>query len=203
MPTPPSPATFWDAQFGTADYAYGEQPNDFLRQRHADIPKGRVLCLAAGEGRNAVFLAEQGHAVTAVDISPVGLEKTRALAEKRGVQVETVRADLGAFDPGEGVWDGITAISCHLPPDARAQLFGRLARALRPGGVFLVEGYTPAQLGRGTGGPPSAAFMLSAAVLRRDAPGLTWTHLEEMEREVVEGRNHTGMAAVVQGIGRR
>ena len=191
---------FWDQQFGTEDYAYGRAPNDFLRDRFDHIPKGKVLCLADGEGRNAVFLAEQGYQVTSVDISPVGLEKAQRLAAERGVTIETRCADLRAFDLGHEQWQGIVSISCHLPSADRRGLHQRVVEALAPEGVLLLEAYTPRQLDFGTGGPPTADAMMTAVGLTEELAPLRFAHLEELEREVVEGRNHTGHAAVVQAL---
>ena len=193
----------WDERFSTEEYFYGTQPNDFLKQNYRAIPPGEVLCLAEGEGRNAVFLAEQGYQVTAVDASSAGLEKARKLAAERGVQIHTIHADLADYDPGQERWSGIVSIFCHLPTDIRRQLHGRLADALLPGGVLLLEAYTPAQLAFKTGGPPMADMMMSKEILKEEIPGLSFRYLLETERDVSEGRGHTGHAAVVQAIATR
>ncbi|ALO45727.1 SAM-dependent methyltransferase [Pseudohongiella spirulinae] len=193
----------WDERFSDDSYFYGTQPNDFLKYNFHTIPQGEVLCLAEGEGRNAVFLAEQGYQVTAVDSSAVGLKKARQLATDRGVQIKTIEADLAEFDPGQQRWSGIVSIFCHLPPDIRRQLHGRLAEALLPGGVLLLEAYTPAQLQFKTGGPPVADMMMSREILKEEISGLSFRHLQETERDVIEGIGHTGHAAVVQAIATR
>ncbi|MBL8481222.1 MAG: class I SAM-dependent methyltransferase [Rhodocyclaceae bacterium] len=190
----------WDERYSAEAYAYGTEPNDFLAQNFHAIPRGRVLSLAEGEGRNAVFLARQGYAVTAVDASAVGLKKAQSLAERHGVEVELVLADLAAYALGENLWDGIVSIFCPLPPAVRRSLHAALAPALRPGGVFLLEAYTPDQLNYGTGGGNSADVMQTSASLRQELTGLEFLHLAELERSVVEGVYHTGLAAVVQAI---
>lgn len=193
----------WNERYNTPDYIYGTEPNDFLREHAAAIPAGgSVLCLAEGEGRNAVFLAQQGYVVTAVDSSEVGLAKAAALADARGVKIRCLHADLGDFALGEEAWDGIVSIFCHLPSFVRQPLYAALARSLRPGGVFLLESYTPAQLAFSTGGPKDVDMLVDAATLRRELPGLQFSLLEERQREVVEGTYHTGLAAVVQAIAR-
>jgi len=192
----------WNERYSTTHYIYGTQPNDFLREQVARIPAGgNVLCLAEGEGRNAVFLAQQGYRVTAVDSSDVGLAKAAALASARGVDITCIHADLADFALGEEAWDGIVSIFCHLPSPVRQPLYAALSRALRPGGVFLLESYTPEQLAFSTGGPKDVDMLVDAATLRRELPGLQFSLLEERQREVVEGTLHTGLAAVVQAIG--
>ena len=129
----------WDQRYSEAGFAYGEAANDFLKLHFKHIPKrGRVLCLAEGEGRNAVFLAQQGYQVTAVDQSQVGLEKAQDLAAKQGVAIETVVANLSEFDLGKDCWDGIVSISAHVPADLRQQLHQQSVLALKAGGVFEI-----------------------------------------------------------------
>lgn len=190
----------WDERYSAEEYAYGTEPNTFLQENFSAIPKGKVLSLAEGEGRNAVFLAKQGYAVTAVDASRVGLEKARRLAEKNGVTVEFIHADLAEYELGQNEWDGIVSIFCPLPSSLRQQLHGKVEAALKPNGVFLLEAYTPDQLKHGTGGGNSADVMQTKASLSRELSGLKFDHLIEIERDVVEGIYHTGMAAVVQAI---
>ncbi|HMV00165.1 MAG TPA: class I SAM-dependent methyltransferase [Rhodocyclaceae bacterium] len=190
----------WDERFSTEDYAYGKLPNGFLAERHGAIPRGRVLSLAEGEGRNAVFLARQGYAVTAVDGSAVGLAKARRLAEEGGVAIDTLHADLADFDLGENRWEGIVSIFCPLPSILRAEVHRRAVAGLRPGGVFLLEAYRPEQVQYGTGGGKDTDTMQTLDTLRRELAGLTFLHLAAVERNIVEGIYHTGMGAVVQAI---
>jgi SAM-dependent methyltransferase len=188
----------WDEKFGAAGHYYGTEPNDFLREHHAVIPAGgRVLCLAEGEGRNAVFLAQQGFEVVAVDQSPVGLRKAGALAAERGVRIETVLADLADYRIESGGWDGIVSIWCHLPQPLRADVHRQVVAGLRSGGVLLLEAYTPAQLGYGTGGPKSVDLLPTLVELRTELDGLDLVHAVEREREVHEGQGHFGLSAVV------
>ncbi|MDE2430866.1 MAG: class I SAM-dependent methyltransferase [Burkholderiales bacterium] len=190
----------WDERYSATEYAYGTAPNDFLKAHVSAIPKGKVLSLAEGEGRNAVFLAQQGYTVTAVDASIVGLSKAQKLADAHQVSIECIHADLAHYDLGEHQWDGIISIFCPLPSSIRQALYKKLVCALKPQGVFLLEAYTPAQIGRGTGGGNSVDLMQSAASLRSELTGLTFTHLVECERPVIEGVYHTGVGAVVQAI---
>jgi len=188
----------WDERYDTEEYVYGTEPNDFLAEQAKVLAPGRVLCIAEGEGRNAVWLAQQGHEVTAVDGSAVGLAKARRLAAKCGVQVNTVHAELAEFVIEPRSWDLIVSIFGHLPPSLRREVHGRCAAGLRPGGRMILEAYTPRQLRHGTGGPPTAELMMTAEALRGEFPGLEFHLLEERERPVHEGRGHDGTAAVVQ-----
>ncbi|MCX7545622.1 SAM-dependent methyltransferase [Marinicella gelatinilytica] len=188
----------WDDRYNDEGYFYGVAPNDFLAAEYQAIPLGRVLCLAEGEGRNAVFLAEQGYQVTAVDASKVGLEKAKKLARDRGVEITTVQADLAEYQIEASSWHGIVSIFCHLPPKLRQRVHRAVADGLVLGGALVLEAYTPAQLNNNTGGPPSAELMMDAAMLKADFKALDIVHLAELKRDVIEGRGHTGAADVVQ-----
>lgn len=193
----------WDQRYADPDYFYGTEPNDFLRAEVARVPMGEVLCIGDGEGRNGVWLSQQGRWVTSLDASAVGLQKAQALAKARNVALATVHADLATFDFGESRWDAVVSIFCHLPSALRRDVYPRIQRALRPGGVVLLESYTPAQLGRGTGGPPVADMMLDLATLRADFGGLRIELGVERERDVIEGKGHGGRSAVVQFVARK
>lgn len=198
--------TDWDAHYSEAEFVYGTAPNDFLAAEWRRLPPGRVLCLAEGQGRNAVFLAQQGYEVVAVDQSAVGLQKAQQLAAQRGVRIETVVADLADFVIEPAAWQGIVSIFAHVPRAVREAVHARVPAGLCPGGVFLLEAYTPRQweIG-GTGGPKdkdSELFMMLPA-LRRELAGLEFLLAQETEREVNEGGFHRGRAAVVQLLARR
>jgi len=188
----------WDKRFSEPGYAYGTDPNRFLASVADRIPRGTVLCLAEGEGRNAVYLASLGYQVTAVDTSTVGLAKAEALAHERGVSIETVNAELAEYPIEAGEWQGVVSIFCHLPPVVRAALHERCLRGLAPGGVFVLEGFTPRQLELGTGGPKSRELLMELEIVRQELPGLRIEIGREIEREVAEGKYHNGTAAVVQ-----
>ena len=204
LPMPPNyDASFWDQRYSAADYVFGTKPNDFLAEVAGQIPAGPVLCLAEGEGRNAVFLAQRGHAVTALDQSATGLAKARALAAQHAVSVATVTADLADHVITPGAWAGIVAIFMHLPPGLRATVLAEAVTGLKPGGVFVLECYTPAQLAFATGGPKDAALLPTLALLRAELSGLEFIIGRELEREVHEGSGHGGRSAVVQILARR
>jgi SAM-dependent methyltransferase len=188
----------WDERFSEPGYAYGKDPNQFLVSVADRIPPGRVLCLAEGEGRNAVYLAGLGYQVTAIDASTVGLNKAQALAEERGVEIEAVHADLADYEIDPGEWQGVISIYCHLPPIVRAALHEQCLRGLGPGGVFILEAFTPRQLDHGTGGPKDRDLLMELDIIRQELPGLRFEVAREIEREVVEGEYHGGTASVLQ-----
>ena len=190
----------WDERYNTEEYAYGTTPNKFLEENVHCIPKGRILSLAEGEGRNAIFLAKQGYSLTAIDASLVGLNKARKLAEENEVVIEFIHADLAAYDLGENKWDGIVSIFCPLPSSLRKDLHKKVIVGLKRNGVFLLEAYTPDQLKHGTGGGNSVDLMQSKESLSLELAGLKFKHLIELERSVIEGLYHTGIGAVVQAI---
>jgi len=195
---------FWDKRYSEAEgFVFGTKPNAFLAEMAAQIPSGPVLCLGEGEGRNAVHLATLGHAVTAVDQSAVGMAKARKLAASHGVEIATEVVDLAvaAIEPGR--WFGIVSIFVHLPAELRRKVHAKVVRGLKPGGVFILEAYTPAQLAFDTGGPKDAALLMTLSALREELVGLDLLVAREIEREVVEGGGHTGRAAVVQVVARR
>lgn len=195
---------FWDERYSADGFTYGVMPNDLLRTRAGDLPHpGPIVSLGEGEGRNAVFLASLGFHVTGVDGSAVGLDKAQRLAASTGVTIRTVCADLGVFDLGEATWGGVISIWCHLPTALRRDLHGRIARAIRPGGVFLLEHYHPMQVPYKTGGPTDTTMLLTVDELRQAFPGWTELHAFEGEREVHEGPLHDGLSYVTQWVGRR
>jgi SAM-dependent methyltransferase len=194
-----NPTSFWDERYAAPGWTYGTEPNDFLREVAKGL-EGPVLCLGEGEGRNAVFLAQQGLDVTAMDASPVGLEKAQRLAAERGVKLTTIAADLNDFALGEAKWGAIVSIWCHLPLALRAKVHRDVVKALKPGGRFVLEAYTPRQLAHGTGGPKTADLLVEPEALRAELAGCTFERLEEKERVVHEGALHEGTSAVVQAL---
>ena len=192
----------WNDVYGSDDYYYGTEPNDFLVE-HVGKLNGRILSLAEGEGRNAVFMAEKGLDVLAVDGSDVGLRKAQELAQSRNVQIELLLTDLNDFTPPANSLDGVLSVFAHLPSAARRALHQRCEQALGSGGIFMLEGYSQAQLPRTTGGPKNPDMLFSLEELLKDFSDSEMLLGQEIEREVLEGRGHTGVASVVQLIMRK
>lgn len=197
----------WNERYSEAEYVFGTEPNDFLKEQFQHIPAGeRVLCLAEGEGRNAVFLAEQGYRVTAMDLSDVGLNKALKLAIDKDVTITTQVADLADYQFGKNKWDGIVSIWAHMPKDIRQYIHTQIVPALRSNGVFIVEAYTEQQLTMdAVGGPPAAQKerFNSLKNLQNELAELEEIIGVEKQRMVSEGTGHHGLSAVVQFIGKK
>lgn len=194
----------WNDRFAEEEFAYGKEPNDFLASIQFDQPSGKVMCLAEGQGRNAVHLAGLGFEVTAVDLSDVGLKRTKELAAERQVNVQTICADLSTFEIEKESQDGIVMIFGHTPPIVRKHVHLQIIAGLKPGGFLLMEGYGKDQLKYKTGGPPVAPLLYSLAELKADFDDdFDWEIAHEIERDIIEGRYHHGRSAVVQLYGRK
>ena len=192
----------WDERYADKDYVYGTEPNAFLAE-HIGLLKGPVLSLAEGEGRNAVFMARHGLDVLGVDGSAVGLEKAQNLARSRGVTVRTELVDLAIYTPPVETFGSIVSIFAHLPSALRQRLHGLVEQSLVPGGIVLLEGYSKKQIHRDTGGPGNLDMLLSREDIELEFPGCEVLLSQEIEREVIEGKAHNGLASVVQFIARK
>ena len=190
---------FWNERYASGEYLYGTDPNSFLLE-HSALLTGPVLSLSEGEGRNAVFLAVRGLKVHGVDNSEVGLEKAKALAKSKGVEIQTEVADLANFEPKKNFYGSVISISAHLPSAIRNKLYPLVEQCLKPGGIILLEAYSESQLARNTGGPKDADMLMTVAKLEREFPNCEPILVRELEREVSEGEGHTGLASVVQFI---
>jgi len=197
----------WDEIYSGTEFAFSKEPNDFLRETFEQIPAGgHVLCLAEGEGRNAVFLAQQGYTVTAMDMSEVGLIKATQLAKDRGVTITTQVADLADYQFGENKWDAIVSIWAHVPDALRHYIHAQIVTALKPNGVFIVESYTKEQLKTDAIGGPSASQIErfgSLENLQSELMELKEIIGIERLRMVSEGKRHQGLSAVVQFVGKK
>ncbi|AAZ98283.1 conserved hypothetical protein [Thiobacillus denitrificans ATCC 25259] len=196
---------FWNARYATDEYVFGTAPNVFLASQKALVHPGmRALAIADGEGRNGVWLAEQGAAVHAIDVSPFALEKARKLAAARGVALETEEADALNWHWPEAAYDLVVAIFIQFaPPPARDRVIDGIRRTLKSGGVLILQGYTPKQGEFGTGGPPNAENMYTAALLREWFGDWDILHLREHESFISEGSHHHGQSALIDLVARK
>jgi 2-polyprenyl-3-methyl-5-hydroxy-6-metoxy-1,4-benzoquinol methylase len=202
------PAAFWDQRYGgTPGASFGTAPNAFLASQAALFRPGqRVLVPGDGEGRNGVWLAEQGLSVDTVDASPVGVEKALALAAQRGVRINAVAADLTAWLWPVAAYDAVVSIFLHFPASIRPALHARMIESLKPGGTMLLEAYTSQQLAHhkaGTiGGPQDSDMLFTPELLRADFAALEVVSLVETEVTLAEGTRHRGVSSVVRLIAR-
>lgn len=193
---------FWNKRYAHSDYLFGIEPNSFLAE-HFGLLRGPVLSLSEGEGRNAVFLASHGLEVVGVDISRIALKKAEELAKSRGVEIKTTVADLATYEPEEDHYGSVISISAHLPGAVRHRLYPLIDLALLPHGILMLESYSEDQLSRDTGGPKDLDMLMTVGKIRREFPNFEPILLREVEREVIEGEGHRGMASVVQFIARK
>lgn len=205
---PPSfddPAGTWNRRFTPPGYLFGTEPNAWLRE-HAGMwqPGQRVLSVADGEGRNSVWLARQGLQIDAFDIAEVGVAKARQLAAAQGVAVNYSVASADGFDWPEAAYDGVAAIFIQFAdPALRQRLFERMVASLKPGGLLVLQGYTPKQLDYRTGGPPVLSHLYTEPMLREAFGTLELLTLRDYEAEVHEGSGHHGQSALIGLVGRR
>ena len=194
----------WDERYAGGGFQFGEAPNLYLLSQAHRLRRGmRALAVGDGEGRNGVWLAEQGLVTTSVDWSPVGLAKAAALSERRGVGLRTVTADVSAWDWPEAGFDLIAWIFVHLPPADRAAACAGAMRALAPGGLLVMECFTPAQEGRRSGGPKDISLLWSRALVEQHFAGLEVLELLEGTVALDEGPRHQGCAEVVRAVLKR
>jgi len=194
---------FWNDRYAEDGLAYGAKANDFLVSCIGDISKGKALCLGEGEGRNAVFLAELGFDVVAVDSSEVGLLKADQMAESRGLKIETIVADLADFKIEEEGYDLIISIFCHLPQKLRTIVYKQCVTGLKTGGSMLMESFSMDQLKYKSGGPQTDRLLYSLKEMKQLFTGLELVVAKETVRELYEGKYHTGEAAVLQLFGKK
>jgi SAM-dependent methyltransferase len=193
---------FWNERYREEGFAYGNEPNDFLKEH--EFKKGsKVLCLAEGEGRNAIYLARLGCAVKTVDSSIEGIRKTLELAESNGLEVEAVCQDLRNYEFEQNEWDAIVIIFGHFPPELRREVHSKLYNALTWGGRVILEAYSKEQLPLKTGGPSQIDLLYSDTELRQDFADFEELEIKEIRRNIQEGKYHNGISAVVQVSARK
>ena len=198
-------AATWNKRFEAERYIFGTAPNEYLQGvAHHLAPAGRVLCVADGEGRNSVWLARRGHRVDAFDIAELGVRKARNLARGAGVEVNFAVADGDALQWPATLYDAVVAIFIQFAdPAMRGRLFERMVHTLKPGGVLVLQGYTPNQLEYKTGGPPFVDNLYTEPMLRTAFAALEVLDLREYEAELTEGTQHSGRSALIGLVARK
>ena len=192
----------WEARYaGEGGYLFGRAPSGFLTENPWALSSGATaLAVADGEGRNGVYLAERGLAVTSFDLSETAVARARALADGRGVQIDAHLSTWEDWDWSRS-FDLVVAIFVQfVPPAERPGFFSRLGEAVAPGGRLLLHGYTPEQVAYGTGGPPDPAQMYTLPMLAEAFRGWRVLRLAAYEREVDEGRGHSGRSALIDFV---
>ncbi len=194
----------WDERYSGDEFVYGKEANGFLKECLEFIPKGgKVLCLAEGEGRNAIYLAQSGFEVHAVDLSSVGREKALKWANEHGLELHYEVADLAHYDFGVELWDAVISIWAHVPSELQKILSDKIVHGLRQNGVLILEGYNKKQLEYGTGGPKNEDMLYDLNRLRDQYSKLEIIRAEDRVRFVSEGLLHNGESSVTQFIGKK
>jgi SAM-dependent methyltransferase len=193
----------WETRFNPPGYLFGKEPNAFLKAQAHRLRAGQTaLAVADGEGRNGVWLAEQGLDVLAIDYSATALAKARALAQERGVRLRTEVADVTKWRWPEAAFDVVTAIFIQVVfPAERLELFANLKRVLKPGGLLLMQGYRPEQLAYRTGGPPEAERLYTRSILEAGFGDMAELEIREHDSALSEGTAHVGMSALIDLVG--
>lgn len=195
---------FFDEKYNSEEFFYGTSANDFLKEKSLALyTNSLILSLGEGEGRNAIYLAKQGHRIIAVDESNIGLKKAQNFALQNNVQIETISCDISKFKFVENTYDAIISIWFHLPSQLRKSIHEKCVKALKPGGFFILEAYTPEQLEYATGGPKNVDMLMRLIDLKSELQGLRIINETETIRMVKEGVGHDGMSAVVQILGQK
>ena len=190
----------WNDRFSVKEYVYGKEPNGFLVEAAQQLPKGKVLCIAEGEGRNSVYLASLGFNVTAWDFAQAGLDKTKRLADEKGVVVKTELRDLAEVVWEEEKWDAVVHIFGHFPGNIMNRTLTGIKKALKPGGFYISELYTKEQLRYGTGGPRYEEMLSNPVKVLEQFDDYFVKHFHIGEVDRVEGQLHTGTAHIVQSM---
>jgi SAM-dependent methyltransferase len=199
-----NPAAMWDERFSQSEPVYGVQPNSYLRAQVQRLaPGSAVLVPGDGYGRNGLWLAMQGFRVHTVDLSPIGVERARNSARDAGLSLSIEQADLSTWAWPQNQFDAVFSIFVHLFPNVRPAIHANMLRALVPGGVCILEAFTPAQLKFSSGGPKQLDLLYSAEILRQDFAAAEILALEEATVSLDEGRMHSGPGAVVHGVFQR
>jgi len=195
----------WEGRFDVPDYVFGTEPNYFLASRKALLPRsGKALAVADGEGRNGIWLAQQGLEVVSVDFSPAAQRKAAALARERGVKIAFERIDVHRWDYPDAAFDVVVEIFTQFSsPTERATKWAGMRKTLKPGGLLIIQGYTPKQLQYGTGGPKQVENLYTRAMLEAAFGDFRDLRIVEEEREIYEGTGHGGMSAVINFTARK
>jgi len=196
-----NPQAVWDERYGQPEPLFGLKPNVYLEAQTKRLtPGARILVPGDGYGRNGLWLAGQGFQVCTVDLSPVGVERARKAAQAAGLQMTIEQADLSTWQWPVNEFDAAAAIFVHLPSATRRHVHASILRALKSGGLAIIQCFTPAQLQFSSGGPKDVDMLCTAELLREEFAGAEILDLEEKTVHLEEGHKHSGMGAVVQAV---
>jgi len=197
---------FWNERFDKEEFIFGKEPNEYLvdQSKRFLTPGNKVLCIADGEGRNGVWLAKQGMHVVGFDASDIALAKAKQFAKDNQVEVEYSFSDTDGFTWQTNCYDAVVGIFIQFAdPEMRARIFSQAHQALKPGGIFILQGYTPKQLEYKTGGPSLIEHLYTEEMIRELSEEFEILDLQCYEKELSEGARHTGMSALLGMVARK
>lgn len=198
----------WNDRYAGEEFAYGEEPNNYLKEQLTKLDAGKILFPAEGEGRNAVFAAKEGWTVSAFDISNEGLKKALQLAEKNNVSIEYQIGELQTLNYQEGQFDAIALIYAHFPANIKSQLHKELDKYLRKGGIIIFEAFSKNHLdylakNEKVGGPKDIESLFSIEEIEADFNNYEIIELKEIVIHLNEGIYHNGEGSVIRFVGRK
>lgn len=199
---------FWNQRYAEREWAYGKDPNEFLKQELLKVNPGKILFPAEGEGRNAVFAAENGWDVSAIDLSEAGRVKALSLAKEKRVTINYEVGDLNAISIPEEKYDAVALIFAHFPASFKTSIHQKIARAVKPGGLIILEGFSRDHLrfsetNPSAGGPRDPEMLFTTTEMSELFPNFTPLVLEQKETKLSEGLYHVGLSSVVQYVGKK
>ena len=197
---------FWNERFNNKEFIFGKEPNEYLVQQTLQYLKSgsSVLCIADGEGRNGVWLAKQGMRVTGFDVSDIALAKANQFAADNKVNIQYSLCDTDGFDWQSNTYDAVIGVFIQFAdPEMRARIFKQVHQTLKPGGLFILQGYTPKQLQYKTGGPSLIEHLYTEEMIRDLSHGFDILDLQCYEKELSEGARHTGISALLGMVAKK
>ena len=197
---------FWNERFDKKEFIFGKEPNEYLVEQASRYlePNSSVLCIADGEGRNGVWLAKQGMRVTGFDVSDIALAKANQFATDSEVNIQYSLCDTDSFDWRANLYDAVIGIFIQFAdPEMRARIFKQIHQTLKPGGLFILQGYTPKQLEYKTGGPSLIEHLYTEEMIRELSQGYEILDLQCYEKELSEGARHAGMSALLGMVAKK
>ena len=197
---------FWNERFDKKEFIFGKEPNEYLVEQASRYlePNSSVLCIADGEGRNGVWLAKQGMRVTGFDVSDIALAKANQFATDSEVNIKYSLCDTDSFDWQANLYDAVIGIFIQFAdPEMRARIFKQIHQTLKPGGLFILQGYTPKQLEYKTGGPSLIEHLYTEEMIRELSQGYEILDLQCYEKELSEGARHAGISALLGMVAKK
>lgn len=194
---------FWNNRYAEKDFAYGTEPNDFLKDELEKLPAGKILFVCEGEGRNAVFAAKQNWRVEAFDLSEEGKRKASLLAKQNNVSINYQIANASTIEYSENSFHVVALIYAHFPETIRKSVHEKIVRWLKPGGLVVLEAFNPNQLNNTSGGPKDLSMLYTKEIMADDFKELIIQQLNTETIELNEGKYHTGKAEIIRFIGKK